>query len=64
LNIFVSNYTIMDKDTKIKNLSIAVDVQQQTINELLDLVQGHERKIKFLLNRLESYSSKNKTRFN
>jgi uncharacterized coiled-coil protein SlyX len=56
--------TVMDKDTKIKNLNIAIDVQQRTINELLDLVTGHEKKIKFLLNRLESYSSKSKTRLN
>lgn len=54
----------MDKDIKIKNLNIAIDVQQRTINELLDIVQGHEKKIKFLLNRLESYSSKSKTRLN
>lgn len=54
----------MDKDTRIKNLNIAIEVQQSTINELLDLVQGHEKKIRFLLNRLESYSSKSKTRLN
>lgn len=54
----------MDKDTRIKNLNIAVEVQQKTINELLDIVQGHEKKINFLLKRLESYSSKSKARLN
>lgn len=54
----------MDKDTKIKNLNIALEVQQRTINELLDLVQGHEKKINFLLKRLETYSSKSKVRLN
>jgi predicted RNase H-like nuclease (RuvC/YqgF family) len=54
----------MDKDTKIKNLNNAIEVQQATINELLDMVQGKDRQINFLLKKLESYSSKSKTRLN
>jgi uncharacterized coiled-coil protein SlyX len=54
----------MEEDTKIKNLRIAMTIQQQTINELLDIVSLYEKKISSLNKIVDSYSIKNKERLN
>ncbi len=54
----------MEEDTKIKNLRIAINVQQKTINELLDMVNLYEKKISSLNKIVDSFSISNKNRLN
>ena len=58
------NKAYMAEDAKIKNLRIAMTIQQQTINELLDIVSLYEKKISSLNKIVDSYSIKNKERLN
>lgn len=54
----------MEEDTKIKNLRMAMNIQQQTINELLDIINLYEKKISSLNKIVDSYCINNKQRLN